>query len=106
MAMGGLGVLMAIGSLTVRLLIRESRSLKDKRQVIRSILDRLRNGFSVSAAEVETQDDVKLATLGFAVIAAESATVRSVLNEIAEALRKHPIAEYLGSELTVGNEVV
>ena len=97
---------MAIGSLTVRLLIRESRSLKDKRQVVRSILDRLKGGFSVSAAEIESQDDVKLAVLGFAAIAAEAATVRGVLNEIAEALRKHPIAEYLGSELTVGNEVV
>ena len=97
---------MPIGTLTVRLLIRESRSLKDKRQVVRSILDRVRSGFSVSAAEVETQDDVKVATLGFAVIAAESASVRTALNEIAEALRKHPIAEYLGSELAVGNEVV
>ena len=97
---------MAIGTLTVRMLIRESRSLKDKRQVVRSILDRVRGGFSVSAAEVDTQDDVKVATLGFAVIAAESGGVRTALNEIAEALRKHPIAEYLGSELAVGNEVV
>jgi len=97
---------MAIGSLVARLLVRESRSLKDKRQVVRSILDRVRGGFSVSAAEVDTQDDVKVATLGFAVVAAESATARGVLNQIAEALRKHPIAEYLGGELTVGNEVV
>lgn len=97
---------MAIGSLVARLLVRESRSLKDKRQVVRSILDRVRGGFSVSAAEVDTQDDVKVATLGFAVVAAESATARGVLNQIAEALRKHPIAEYLGGEVVVGNEVV
>ena len=97
---------MAIGSLVARLLVRESRSLKDKRQVVRSILDRVRGGFSVSAAEIDTQDDVKVATLGFAVVAAESATARGVLNQIAEALRKHPIAEYLGGEVVVGNEVI
>ena len=97
---------MAIGSLIVRLLVRESRSLKDKRQVVRSILDRVRGGFNVSAAEVDSQDDVKVATLGFAVVAGESAAARSVLSEIAEALRKHPVAEYLGSDLTIGNEVV
>ncbi len=97
---------MAFGSLTVRLLVRVSRSLKDKRQVVRSILDRVRSGFNVSAAEIDTQDDVKVVTLGFAIVAAELGTARTALNEIAEALRKHPIAEYLGSELTVGNEVV
>jgi uncharacterized protein YlxP (DUF503 family) len=97
---------MALGSLTVRLLVRESRSLKDKRQVVRSILDRVKGGFNASAAEVDSHDDVKVATLGFAAVAAELGTVRGVLTQIAEALRKHPIAEYLGSELTVGNEVV
>ena len=33
---------MVIGTLEVRLLVRESRTLKDKRQVVRSILDRLK----------------------------------------------------------------
>jgi uncharacterized protein YlxP (DUF503 family) len=97
---------MAIGFLTVRLLVRESRSLKDKRQVVRSILEQIRGGFNVSAAEVGSLDDIKVAELGFAVIAAEHATARNVLNQIAEALRRHPVAEFLGCELTVGNEVV
>src|SRR2546428_147182 len=46
---------MIVGSLRVRLLLRESRSLKDKRQVVRSIKDRLRNGFNVSVAEVDSE---------------------------------------------------
>ena len=54
---------MVIGSLTARLLVRESRTLKDKRQVVRSVLDRVRAGFNVSAAEVGTHDDVKVATM-------------------------------------------
>ena len=47
---------MVVGSLEVRLRVREARSLKDKRQVVRSIVDRLRNGFNVSVAEVDAQD--------------------------------------------------
>lgn len=97
---------MVIGSLSVRLLVRESRTLKDKRQVVRSILDRVRSGFNVSAAEVDTHDDVKVATLGFAAVGFENAAVRGVLQQISEALRKHPVAEYLGGETAVGSEVV
>jgi uncharacterized protein YlxP (DUF503 family) len=97
---------MVIGSLEARLLVRESRTLKDKRQVARSILDRVRAGFNVSAAEVGTHDDVKVVTLGFAAVGFETAAVRNVLQQIAEALRKHPVAEYLGGETSVGGEVV
>src|SRR5438477_574943 len=43
---------MIVGSLRLRLLVRESRSLKDKRQVVQSIKDRLRNAWNVSVAEV------------------------------------------------------
>jgi uncharacterized protein YlxP (DUF503 family) len=97
---------MVIGSLSIRLLLRESRSLKDKRQVVRSILDRLRSGFNVAAAEVDTHDDVKVATLGFAAVGFETAAVQHVLQQIKESLRRHPVAEYLGGEASVGSEVV
>ena len=97
---------MAIASLTVRLLVRESRTLKDKRQVVRSVLDKVRANFNVSAAEVDSHDDVKVAVLGFAAVAAEAGVARAVLDKIAEALRRHPVAEYLGGELSVGNEIV
>jgi uncharacterized protein YlxP (DUF503 family) len=97
---------MVIGSLTARLLVRESRTLKEKRQVVRSVLDRVRSGFNVSAAEVDTHDDVKVATLAFAAVGFETAAVQGVLNGIAEALRRHPVAEYLGGTVLVGSEVV
>jgi hypothetical protein len=97
---------MTIGTLEVRLLVREARTLKDKRQVVRSILDRLRGQFNVSAAEVDHQDDHRRLTLGVSAVGPEPAAVRGVLQTIQEALRKHPVAEYLGGELTVGSEVV
>ena len=90
---------MFTGSLRVRLLIRESRTLKDKRQVVRSILDRLRNGFNVSAAEVDELDHRQLAVLGFATVGPEAQLVRRTLDQVVAALRAHPVAEYLDHEM-------
>src|SRR5262249_21285720 len=92
---------MIVGSLRVRLLLRESRSLKDKRQVVRSIKDRLRNHFNVSVAEVEAQDNRQLAVLGVAMGSNEAAHVRTSLEQIVAALRSHPIAELLDHEIEV-----
>jgi len=97
---------MVVGTLSARLFVRESRTLKDKRQVVRSILDRMKDAFNVSAAEVDTLDDVKVVTLAFAAVGFETAAIQGVLQKIADALRVHPIAEYLGGEVTVGSEVV
>src|SRR5438876_2832107 len=90
---------MVVGTLHARLLVREARTLKDKRQVVRSILDRLRNEFNVSAAEVEELDNPRSAVLGFAMVGWDGKHVRDMLQRIAEALRRHPIAEFVSSEM-------
>jgi len=92
---------MIVGSLRVRLLIREARSLKDKRQVIRSIMARLRNSFNVSVAEVEAQEHRQMAVLGVAMVGAEAGHVRGALQQIAESLRRHPVAEFIDCETDV-----
>ena len=92
---------MIVGSLRVRLLIREARTLKDKRQVVQSIKDRLRNAFDVSVAEVAEQDNRQLAVLGFALVGAEAYPIRLVLEKIVAALRGHPVAELLNHEIEV-----
>jgi uncharacterized protein YlxP (DUF503 family) len=92
---------MTVGSLRVRLLIREARTLKDKRQVVSSIKDRLRQGFNVSVAEVDAQDNRQVAVLGIAMVANEASHVRTTLQRIIEALRSHPIAELLDHEIEV-----
>ena len=90
---------MIIGSLRVRLLLRESRSLKDKRQVVRSIKDRLRNHFNVSVAEVGAQDNRQVAVLGVAMVSNETHHLKAALGQIVEALRGHPVAELVGQEM-------
>jgi uncharacterized protein len=92
---------MVVGSLRVRLLCRESRTLKDKRQVVRSILDKVRHQFNVSAAEVGELDHRQLVVLGFSTVGAEREPVRSCLEAIVNALRAHPVAEFVDHEMEV-----
>jgi uncharacterized protein YlxP (DUF503 family) len=92
---------MTVGSLRVRLLLRQARTLKDKRQVVSSIKDRLRQRFNVSVAEVEAQDQRQLAVLGVAMVGNEASHVRTTLQQIVEALRAHPVAEFLDHEMEI-----
>jgi uncharacterized protein len=89
---------MIVGSVRVRLLVREAKSLKDKRRVVRSIKDRLRNAFNVSVAEIDSQDHRQLAVLGIAMVGIESREVTSTLDQIVDALRGHSVAELLDYE--------
>lgn len=90
---------MIVATLRVRLLLREARSLKDKRQVVKSIKDRLRHSFNVSVAEVEAQDNRQLAVLGLAMVSNETHHLKVALGQIVEALRSHPVAELLDHEI-------
>jgi uncharacterized protein len=92
---------MLVGSLRVRLLVRESRSLKDKRQVVRSIKDRLRNRFNISIAEIEAQDHRQLVILGMAMVSTEAHHLRVAFGEIVQALKSHPVAELIDYEMDV-----
>ena len=55
---------MPIAHLTLELRIEGSQSLKDKRQVVRSLKDKIRAKFNVSVAEMEETDLWQRATIG------------------------------------------
>jgi len=94
---------MIVGTLRVRLLIREARSLKDKRQIVLSIKDRLHNSFNLSIAEIEEQDHRQLAVLGMAMVSNDTHHVKTALSEVVNALRGHPVAEFVDHELEVSS---
>jgi uncharacterized protein YlxP (DUF503 family) len=68
--------------LRFRLRMPESGSLKDKRQIVRSVAQRIRNKFQAAVAEVDDQDAWQLATMGVAVVANTARHCEDVLNEI------------------------
>jgi uncharacterized protein YlxP (DUF503 family) len=81
---------MAIGLLTLEIYIPDSRSLKDKRQVLRSLKDRLRGRYNVAVAELDHHDSWQRAQVGIVSISNEAAhleqSLRTVLNEAEEIL--------------------
>ena len=75
---------MPIGLLTLELHIPDARSLKDKRQVIRSLKDRLRVQFNVAVAELDHQDLWQRAVIGVVTISNDARHVEQALQAIVE----------------------
>lgn len=84
---------MIVGVMRVRLILREARSLKDKRSVVKGVKDRLRSRFNVSVAEIGRQDVRQQAELGLAAVANERRRVESVLTDALRHIAGAPGAE-------------
>jgi uncharacterized protein YlxP (DUF503 family) len=75
---------MHIAALSVRLEITDGITLKDKRQVIRSLLDRIRGRFNVGAAEVDDLDSPRYATLAAVAVANEQRFLDQMMAKVAD----------------------
>jgi len=79
---------MPVGLLTLEIHIPEAQSLKDKRQVLRRLKDRLRAHFNVAVAELDHQDLWQRALVGVATLSGEESHVEQSLRTVlAEAER-------------------
>ncbi|MGQ0665911.1 MAG: DUF503 domain-containing protein [Nitrospiraceae bacterium] len=90
---------MIVGVCTVELFIAESRSLKDKRQVLHSLRDRLQGKFNLSIAEVDGHDLWQKAVLGMACVANERGHVNQVLDQALNLIRSVPAVEVVRTQL-------
>ena len=86
---------MVVGVLEFRIFLRESRSLKDKRRVVKSLKDRIGHRFPVSIAEVDALDNRQQAHLGAAIVSNERRHVEQVLAKVVEFVRKSLVAELM-----------
>jgi uncharacterized protein YlxP (DUF503 family) len=71
---------MVVGIVRCEIHLPGARSLKDKRQVVRSMKERIRERVKAAVAEVEYQDLWQRAAIGIAVVAADGGQVRELLN--------------------------
>jgi len=88
---------MPVAKLTVEISIPHAQSLKDRRQVVRSIKDKLRHGFNVSVAELDDANLWNRATLGVAAISGSSAYLSGQMREVDDAI--HRLANIHGAEI-------
>ncbi|MCG8501041.1 MAG: DUF503 domain-containing protein [Firmicutes bacterium] len=73
---------MMIGSCTIHLSIGGAFSLKEKRHVIKSIINRIRARFNVSIAEVDAQDKWQYAVLGICCVSNDSSHANSMITKV------------------------
>ncbi len=93
---------MVVAVCTLYLRIPESHSLKDKRQVLRSVLARVRKDFNVSIAEVDRQDAWQEAVLGIACVSSDAAYAHGLLTQVTEAISAYRLdAEVYDFEIEI-----
>ena len=84
---------MIIGTCTVTLRSSWASSLKEKRMVIKSLIDRMKNKFNISVAEVDEQDSHKTAVIGFACVTNETAHANSIIDKVINFIENNTQAE-------------
>lgn len=73
---------MVIGSCTVELYLPGAFSLKDKRSILKSTIQRIRNEYNVSIAEVDYNDTIQSALLGIVTVSNDTAHAHSLLTHV------------------------
>jgi uncharacterized protein YlxP (DUF503 family) len=90
---------MIVGAALVELHVQGSRSLKEKRGVVRSLSRRLRNRFNVSVAEVGGQGTWQRAALGIAATGSNELRVRQHLEQALRFVEDTHLAEVTGTDI-------
>jgi len=78
------------GTLVMELEVTDGRTLKDKRHVVKGLLDRIRGRFNVSAAEVEQLNTARFATLAVAAVANDRGFVHEMLAKVMNLVESEP----------------
>lgn len=87
---------MTVGVARVTLYLEDTFSLKDKRQVVRSITQKVRNQFNAGIAEVEDLDDARVGTLAIVVVSNQASHAQEMLQTIIDFIERRVELGVLG----------
>ncbi|MBI4843490.1 MAG: DUF503 domain-containing protein [Nitrospirae bacterium] len=90
---------MIVGLFTINLHLPEADSLKSKRQVIKSLKDRISSRYNVSIAEVGGNELWQRCDIGIAIVTNESVMADKVFNEIRNLVLGTPSVEMIDSTI-------
>ena len=88
---------MAVAQLTLEIRIEHAQSLKDRRQVVRSLKDQLKQSFNISVAEMDEAVVWQSATIGVVAISRSRDYLHGLMEEVERAARR--MTNELGAEL-------
>jgi|GEM_PF-157603 len=93
------GASVTVGVARVAFVIHGNRSLKEKRKVVKSLIEKSRHRFNVSVAEVAQQQAHQKATIGVSVIGSDSRLVNSLLDRIIDYMDSLHLADMVDHEI-------
>ena len=95
---------MVVGILRIELFMDGNRSLKEKRQTLKSLIHRAKSRYSnISIAEVDSNDLWQKATIGICIISNEKRHVNSILDQVADFIDSTGIIRMGNKELEIIN---
>lgn len=92
---------MHVGIVEFEFRLHGCRSLKEKRQVLRSLIDGLRHHFNASVAEVDHQDEWQRAAVAAAVVNGDRRLVERLLEELIDFAESRTEAELVNLETEI-----
>lgn len=81
---------MIIGSLELSIKIEGAFSLKDKRRVLKSLLERARSDYHVAVSEVEDHDIWNSSVIGVACVSNDAGRAESTLQKVIDLFDSDP----------------
>jgi len=95
--------MMVVGLGHVTLRLHGCRSLKEKRQVVKAIVHRLRDSFNVSAAEVGSNDIHQRAEIGVAAVGNDRHAINAKIDKVLNFVEDMGLAEVIGTDMEILN---
>lgn len=94
---------MVVGVCQIDLIIHSSNSLKDKRQVLKAVIERVKNKFNVSVAEVGDNDIWQRSQIGLSIVGNDSSHINSMLDKMLNFIESLHMAEVIDHRIEILN---
>jgi uncharacterized protein YlxP (DUF503 family) len=94
---------MVVGLGIIIFRLHDCHSLKGKRGVVKSIINRVRNRFNVSVAEVGANDIYQRAEIGFALVGNDRSVINSKMDKVINMVEDMGLAEIIDTEIEIMN---
>lgn len=94
---------MVVGICQIDLIIHNNHSLKGKRQVLKAIIERVKNRFNASAAEVGDNDVWQRSQIGLCVVGNDSSHINGILDKAINFIESLHLAEIIDHRIEIVN---
>ena len=94
---------MVVGTLRIELILSDNHSLKGKRKVVRSMVDKVKAKFNVAIAEVGSNDKWQKIELGVSAVGNDRRHINSSLNNVLLFVESLYLAQIVDSDMEIFN---